>query len=348
MLFPYKFVWDDIRHVQSFVNYIMLEVILKSHKLNEKKLSSKIVVDKYWTLINGVDKKLLLLPLSQLYVICRQIDPEKRKMLKRAVLVNNRIEGICDGKYYPVRYKDLKSVFVSKKEKAVPSLIKTICNNLYNHCLERAEFKNKYGTLKAHYDKMVGIYSRCPACGITQRLLTKYSDYRCAFDHYLPKGTYPFVSVNFFNLVPTCGICNEKYKTTKDTLFYRTRKKAFSPYPKERYDIQVSVVLHSSEILHLSPSDVEIKFSCSGRKDGVRYDYQEEVKNWRRIYGIEEQYKSFCCSDTCIPELMMISGGNIDYIRNKIQMMENLKEYDSYFLKAAMLKGVLDKLGIEY
>ena len=348
MLFPYKFAWDDIRHVQSFVNYIMLEVILKSPKLAAPELNGNVVIKKYWSLIQGVNPDLLLNPLSELFVICKGLDRDKIKLLKKAVLVNNRIDGLCEGRLIPVRYKDIKSVFIANDdEKKVPILIKSICNNLYDKCLDRAEFKNKYGTLKAHYDKLVGIYSRCPACGITQRMLTKHSRYRNAFDHYLPKGTYPFVSVNFFNLVPTCSICNGSYKTTKDTLFHKTRKKAFYPYAKELYDIQVSVTLHSSEILNLSPSDVDIKISCIGQKDEANYDYQEEVKTWCRIYGIEEQYKSFCCSDTCISDLSMLAGGNIDDIRKNIQRMENLKEYDSNFLKVAMLKGVMDRLGIE-
>ena len=113
-------------------------------------------------------------------------------------------------------------------------------------------------------------------------------------------------------------------------------------------DIQVSVVLLSSEIYNLSPSDIEMQFSCTGRKDGVEYDYQEEVNNWRRIYGIDEQYKSFCCSDTCLPYLSIIAGGNIDNIRSMMQMMENLKDYDSNFLKVAMLRGTMDRIGIEY
>ena len=113
-------------------------------------------------------------------------------------------------------------------------------------------------------------------------------------------------------------------------------------------DIQVSVVLHSSEINNLSKSDIEMQFSCIGRKDGVENDYQEEVNNWSRIYEIDEQYKSFCCSDTCLPYLSEIAGGNIDNIRSMMQMMENLKDYDTNFLKVAMLKGVMDRLGIEY
>ena len=346
MLLTYKYVWDDIRHVQSFVNYIMLEVILKSPKLAVSELNGNVVIKKYWTLIQGVNPDLLLNPLSELFVICKGLDRDKIKLLKRAVLVNNRITGLCAGKLNPVRYNDLKSVFIANDDKKVPDLIKTICNNLYEKCLDRTAFTSKYGTLKSHYDKIVGKDSRCRACGITQRMLTKHSRYRNAFDHYLPKGIYPFVSVNFFNLIPTCDICNGKYKATKDTLLYKTRKKAFYPYSNKEYDIQVSVILHSSEILNLTPSDVDIKFSCIGRGDD--YDYQEELKNWCRVYGIEEQYKSFCCSYSCVSLLSEIIGYGIDDIRAIVKMMENTKEIDSNFLKLAMLKGVMDRLGIEY
>ena len=64
MLLTYKYVWDDIRHVQSFVNYIMLEVILKSPKLAVPELNGNVVIKKYWTLIQGVNPDLLLNPLS--------------------------------------------------------------------------------------------------------------------------------------------------------------------------------------------------------------------------------------------------------------------------------------------
>lgn len=341
MLYPYKFAWDDIRHVQSFVNYIMLEVILKSPKLAYPDLNGNVVNnERYWSLIEGVNANLLLNPLSELYHICKRLDRDKIKLLKRAVLVNNRIFGLCNGKLTPVRYKDLVSVFInSDEEKQVPVLIKTICNNLYDKCLDRAAFTSKYGTLKSHYDKIVGKDSRCRACGITQRMLTKHSDYRCAFDHYLPKGIYPFVSVNFFNLVPTCDICNEKYKKEKDTLLF---KKAFPPYFRKSYGIQVSVTLHSSDILNLSPSDVDLQFKCIECED----DYQVELRNWCRVYGIETQYKSFCCSETCLPYLSKIAVGGVDEIDSIIKMMEITKEYDSNFLKLAMLRGAMDKLGL--
>ena len=49
-----------------------------------------------------------------------------------------------------------------------------------------------------------------------------------------------------------------------------------------------------------------------------------------------------------LPYLSIIAGGNIDNIRSMMQMMENLKDYDSNFLKVAMLRGTMDRIGIEY
>lgn len=338
MLYPYKFAWDDIRHVQSFVNYIMLEVILKSHKIKKPHLSSDVVIDKYWKLIVGVKDDLLLNPLSDLYVICKHIDNEKRKILKRAVLVNNRIEGLCEGKYEPVRYKDLKSVFVANdKEKEVPGLIKTICNNLYNQCLKRSVFIDKYDTLKSHYDKIVGKDNRCHTCGIST-IQTKYNTNRDAFDHYLPKGVYPFVTVNFFNLVPTCSTCNESYKKKIDILIInKKRKKAFYPYTKDRYDIKVKVDLMNDDLMNMESNDIRISLTCDG--------YQEEVDNWNRIYGIEEQYKAFCCSFSITTYISTVISGQLD-VKTLLSMLESVKEIDSNFLRLACLKSAIEKLGI--
>ena len=95
MLFPYKFAWDDIRHVQSFVNYIMLEVILKSHKSDKPNLLAAVEIEKYWTLIKGVNDDLLLNPLSQLYDICKHLDKEKRKNRRIRTGISRLHSGVC-------------------------------------------------------------------------------------------------------------------------------------------------------------------------------------------------------------------------------------------------------------
>lgn len=337
MLWPYEYKWDKMSNVQSFVNYIMLEVILKSHKLADPSLTSNVVIAKYWSLIEDVDDALLLQPLSELYEICRRLDRDKIRMLRRAVHTNNRIKGLCEGRLSAVRYNDIKKVFsADDDQKKVPKLIKTICNNLYTICLSRKAFTDQYGTLKSHYYNIVKRDSRCHFCGIDHSVLTMDNVYRDAFDHYLPKGIYPFVSVNTFNLVPACSDCNEKYKHEKDTLFYRQGKRAFYPYSRESYDIEVSVTFRKTDIFNLSPSDMSIALVCDG--------HQEETDNWNRVYGIEERYKSFCCSSCSSILTMVINGRNS--VTDVLSMMEDLKSYDNNFLKIAMIKGAMSVLGV--
>ncbi|WP_299978642.1 hypothetical protein [uncultured Pseudoteredinibacter sp.] len=55
--------------------------------------------------------------------------------------------------------------------------------------------------------------------------------WRASYDHYLPKKHYPFLAVDFNNLVPCCQKCNEKAKGEKDLLENGgNRVLAFNPY----------------------------------------------------------------------------------------------------------------------
>jgi hypothetical protein len=55
--------------------------------------------------------------------------------------------------------------------------------------------------------------------------------WRASYDHYLPKKHYPFLSVDFNNLIPCCQKCNEKAKGEKDILEPEgNRVVAFNPY----------------------------------------------------------------------------------------------------------------------
>ena len=55
----------------------------------------------------------------------------------------------------------------------------------------------------------------------------------------MPKGSYPFISVNFKNLAPMCSECNSSYKLAKDPTKHidplhaasgSTRRKSFYSY----------------------------------------------------------------------------------------------------------------------
>jgi hypothetical protein len=47
-----------------------------------------------------------------------------------------------------------------------------------------------------------------------------------SLDHFYDKGRYPYLALSYFNLIPSCNICNSKFKGTKD--FHK--EKHLNPY----------------------------------------------------------------------------------------------------------------------
>lgn len=67
---------------------------------------------------------------------------------------------------------------------------------------------------------------------------------RPAFDHWFPQGNFPILSMSFFNLIPTCAVCNTDIK--KETVFEINQH--FHPYykhPDNNIDFSFSFYLKS-------------------------------------------------------------------------------------------------------
>lgn len=338
MLYPYKYPKAKIQQLQSFVNYIMLEVVLRAKKIPDPTFSVGLVIPKYEGIIRDVNTKYIFNPISNMYLDSKKLDRFHLKILRKAVLENNRIEDLCDGSSFPVRYDYLNSVFKRDFEKDMLKSIKTFCTNLYEKCLYLAPIYNLFGKIKGYHDLLVQNDDRCHFCGNTS-LVTMYEPVRNAFDHYLAKQTYPFVSVNFKNLVPACYTCNSLYKKSKDILLKgEKRVKAFYPYTNQSYSIQVTIKFKKGKVYsqNLKPSDFDLECICMG--------YQEQVDAWMRIYGIKKQYKAKCCSSTykayltSIYDDVIIKGMSID---DSLRHYENNIDNDMNFLKVAFFKAVL-------
>lgn len=59
----------------------------------------------------------------------------------------------------------------------------------------------------------------CPYCNknYTYTIINKSKQYtRPDFDHFLPKEKYPYFALSFYNLIPSCQICNRTLKHTKE------------------------------------------------------------------------------------------------------------------------------------
>lgn len=340
----YQPVRSDLRKVQSFVYYIMLEVILRAPKLKNKRFTLNMVIPRYRQLIEGVNEDYLLKPLEVMYVSCKRLKPYQLRLLRKAVYCNNKIKELCEGRLKPVHYSEL-SVALGKENDAFIEALRKFCYALYDNCLKRKIFVDSYEDVKNYYRNLVERDSNCVMCGTTDVIDTELEETMSAFDHYLPRALYPFNSVNLDNLVPTCDKCNGKAKKAKDPLYkqkeppYRQKLqlRCFYPFSCTKYTIVVGVKFDTPFRQKMPKDDIHIALSCAKAQD--------KVDNWNRIYNIKERYRALVGNDNYYKFYLNEYNNALAWSRTLEQMVklrENNMEGDMNFLKVPFLKAVIE------
>jgi hypothetical protein len=252
--------------------------ILKLHEMLEHLVCSvwcEASVDDCETKLNADFKNLYLTyswlkeDVDEIYVLCQPLPDDERKAIRDAFETNNKIEELCNGSLTPIYLSSLPSVVENK--------MKPLLVDFYEKLLDKAKVP---GTKQVYYKDLIEAndFQFCPCCGYMP-IESKDSDYREAFDHYLPKSKYPFVSVNFKNLVPLCHKCNSDRKGIKDPI--EDGKKAFFPFSDNLHSISIDLKIDRTKDLRaLSRDDVEI--SLSGDAD--------KIETWDRLFDIKERY----------------------------------------------------------
>lgn len=292
MLKPIVYKYHTISKGQTFINYLFLEVILNNSILEkENHFSSNLVIGKYRGIIENINNVYLLDHIVTIFDQCKKLNLIQRKVLRRAVHNNNKIEQLCNGEIDPVTYREISQI-----DNVLSIELQKLFGQLYKYIVDREPFYSVYGHKSDFYKRIVGNETICSCCGVGT-LLNEHQVPVGALDHYFPINHYPFSSINFKNLVPICDICNSKYKTQKDTLFEiktKTRKgkkihnirryKAFFPYSNKYEMIDVSVSITNDDLSNLTKDDITIEYFL--------LDHDEEIKNWERLFNASEIHKS--------------------------------------------------------
>ncbi|MFO7556805.1 MAG: hypothetical protein R6W88_16520 [Desulfobacterales bacterium] len=299
MLFPYLYVPHSMEKMQEYIDFIFHEVWCKApwqtydiSLFDGKDDLREIIKDLHNTepksadfFIKGI--QLIFSEFSQLY----SFDIQRLKYWYKA---NNDIKAICqkDNKSLPIRYKKLETCFRGKY-RLLSNLLYNFCKDLYSdNFLSLKIISSKIGTIDDHHNRFTEVnkQGKCPFCGIND-VKGNYRSKRDAYDHYLPKGRYPFNSINFKNLAPACHECNSTYKLGRDPLYDATerRRKSFYPYQTSPYAIELEIALNSPDWTSIKPDDV---FLTTGPEE-----IREEINTWLDVYGIEERFKAKCCGE---------------------------------------------------
>ncbi len=86
--------------------------------------------------------------------------------------------------------------------------------------IDKVFFYSSYDKWKSYEILKILDIHCCPYCNrnyISTIGTDKERFFRADFDHFLSKSKYPYFRFHFYNLIPSCGTCNQKAKQYKDT-----------------------------------------------------------------------------------------------------------------------------------
>ncbi len=127
--------------------------------------------------------------------------------------------------------KNLSQILVEKPEKLLElnedfystnrGKVKKI-NSIIKRIFDYDSFTNKKQEYNSYSLAENLQINTCPNCNrqYTITISSKKVDgqlTRPDFDHYFPKSKYPLLSLSFYNLIPSCKICNSTFKGDKET-----------------------------------------------------------------------------------------------------------------------------------
>lgn len=293
MLFPYKYVNHDMEKMHKYMDYIFYSVWLKAHKLgnfdedlfNDNQKLKNIIKAFYFLTDDKSGGKYFLDRVRNIFNIFKTFNRYELKKIKRWYQANNNIEKLCNGHLKPVLYKDLKLFNATLSNE-----LSKLYSKLYDKkIIGLKDIKDNIGSsIESHYKDFMTTNHKeiCPFCGL-HTMKGIHHTKREAYDHYLPKGKYPFNSINFKNLAPMCHECNSSYKLENNPIFDKkgSRRKAFYPYMNMNSDIKIEVVLSARNSSQITKPNITINLLSENI---------DEVVTWDKLFGIKERYKAVC------------------------------------------------------
>jgi hypothetical protein len=295
MLLPYKYINHEIEKFQRYLDFLFLEVWSKARgPFNSSKLNQLPELKSIYEILHFDDGDWAFFFNSHIELIYDEflkIGRPSRKELRRWYRINNKIHSLCiNTSLEPINYKSLEVKYPRLK-----NLLKTFYSRLYDSKSPflLAVFGNLRELKKSHYAAFIdanfdGHEGVCHFCGLNS---IKGNDHNTieAYDHFIPKGNYPFNSINFKNLVPICDECNSYYKLQKNPLWHidpiaknNKRRKAFYPYSKDSWKLNFKVELQNIDFNALRKEEIKINVTATNKND--------EVLSWMEVYGIKERY----------------------------------------------------------
>ncbi len=211
-----------------------------------------------------------------------------KQTIKDARINNSEIKNLCgnSGGYIPVKYSQII-------DESFRKLLKDFLTELWEGYYFVNSIRDNFGTVQEHFKEFKKHQNAfvCPFCGINP-LKPSTSIYRNAYDHYIPKALYPFISVDFKNLFPMCHECNSDEKKKIDILYKgAVRRQVLYPLDSTYLADQLEISITTTEAYNpdnlktlLDEIDWDMAIKLAGAND-------PRLTSWDEIFHIKRRYK---------------------------------------------------------
>ncbi|MGE0051325.1 MAG: hypothetical protein AB7S49_07340 [Arcobacter sp.] len=171
-----------------------------------------------------------------------------------------------------IKYKEIK-----KK--------KTFIYDVNNELEKIFKYENKFQSpISKFFEKNLETRT-CYFCNIhfVNEYKVSKTEYKNEFtlDHYYDKGTYPYLALSLYNLIPSCYTCNSKLKKTIELNVFAPNSGKFDFHQKVKFKLLLD---DSCKNLHIkSKDDIDIN---------LKENYSDIYDKYIEIFKLNERYKA--------------------------------------------------------
>lgn len=216
-----------------------------------------------------------------LFKAFKRLNKAKQSELISIYTTSKNIKNICS---------DLTNIYkgVDKYDKPIRKPLKILFEFLFNETVGTAVFKSN---AKMHIDDHYTLFQQknnvhvCPFCGLESYPNPEFR--RAEYDHYLPISIYPWLGVNFNNLVPMGDHCNGK-KNATNLLYsdYTIDKRRLVWYPYEWIKHSITLKCKKKPTLADMRGEWEIIFKAKYVSD------QDKINTWIEVFEIPSRFNN--------------------------------------------------------
>jgi hypothetical protein len=289
--------------VTVFYNRININKYKKEKKYNDKSL-----------VVNDLQKAIT----SYLYFIKKHFPADLNLIVE--LFLNYILDSLIKCLYGENNTKLSYKYFLVNAKKIITSNILIISDNIahYGYNLKNVEIANIQGVFsynetnrkkltKLLYDNKPSLLA-CPYCNTNYISVMPNEDNETKFffelDHFYDKGTYPYLALSFYNLIPSCRTCNSTaVKGSKN--FFETPH--LHPYahdfdsiarfslPLTKENLQQFLVPNSSIKVENTDTEAQkeakkLKIKIKSAKKASKEDF-ERAENNVKDFLLEERYE---------------------------------------------------------